>query len=276
VVEQIIRPTGHDDPIVEVRPILENGDYHGQVQDFIKESDIEIAKGGRLLATTLTKRMAEDLTDYLKEKKIKAAYIHSDIKTIERIQIITQFRKGEFDMLIGVNLLREGLDMPEVTLIGILDADKEGFLRSEVSLIQTIGRAARNSNGRVILYADNMTGSMDRAIKETQRRRDIQLAYNKKHGITPKTIQKKILDITQGMESPHAKAVNAELELDIELFAQLEKDMKGKKGKRNPIEKLIKMKEDEMKESVKLLDFETAAILRDEIKVLRERTYINT
>ncbi len=196
VVEQIIRPTGLVDPLVEVRPILENGDYHGQVHDFIKESEIEIAKGGRVLATTLTKRMAEDLTDYLKEKKIKAAYIHSDIKTIERIQIITQFRKGEFDMLIGVNLLREGLDMPEVTLIGILDADKEGFLRSEVSLIQTIGRAARNSNGRVILYADNMTGSMDRAIKETKRRRDIQLAYNKKHGITPMTIQKKILDIT--------------------------------------------------------------------------------
>ncbi|MDB5254824.1 MAG: UvrB, excinuclease subunit excinuclease subunit [Candidatus Nomurabacteria bacterium] len=276
VVEQIIRPTGLVDPLVDVRPILENGDYHGQVHDFIKESEIEIAKGGRVLATTLTKRMAEDLTDYLKEKKIKAAYIHSDIKTIDRIKIITQFRRGEFDMLIGVNLLREGLDMPEVTLIGILDADKEGFLRSEVSLIQTIGRAARNSNGRVILYADNMTGSMERAIKETKRRRDIQLAYNKKHGITPMTIQKKILDITQGMESSHAKAVNAELELDIALFAQLEKDMKGKKGKRNPIEKLIKMKEDEMKESVKLLDFETAAILRDEIKVLRERTYINT
>lgn len=275
VVEQIIRPTGLVDPIVTVRPILESGEYHGQVQDFIKESEIEIAKGGRVLATTLTKRMAEDLTDYLKEKKIKAGYLHSDVKTIDRIKIITQFRKGEFDILVGVNLLREGLDMPEVTLIGILDADKEGFLRSEVSLIQTIGRAARNSNGRVILYADNMTGSMERAIAETQRRRDIQLAYNKEHGITPKTIEKKILDITQGMESEHSKAVNAELALDIELFAQLEKDMKGKRGKRNPIEKLIQMKEQEMKESVKLLDFETAAILRDEIKVLRERTYIN-
>jgi excinuclease ABC subunit B len=275
VVQQIIRPTGLVDPLVEVRPILENGDYLGQVQNFITESEKEIEKGGRVLATTLTKRMAEDLTDYLKEKKIKAAYIHSDIKTIDRIKIITQFRKGEFDMLIGVNLLREGLDMPEVTLIGILDADKEGFLRSEVSLIQTIGRAARNSNGRVILYADRMTGSMERAIAETTRRRNIQLAYNKKHGITPMTIQKKILDITQGMESEHSKAVNAELALDIELFAQLEKDMKGKRGKRNPIEKLIQMKETEMKESVKLLDFETAAILRDEIKVLRERTYIN-
>jgi excinuclease ABC subunit B len=282
VVEQIIRPTGLVDPLVEVRPILEQpGKYPGQVHDFIAESEKEIANGGRVLATTLTKRMAEDLTEYLKDhktsdgKKIKAAYLHSDIKTIDRIKIITQFRKGEFDILVGVNLLREGLDMPEVSLIGILDADKEGFLRSEVSLIQTIGRAARNANGRVILYADNMTGSMDRAIKETNRRRDIQLAYNKEHGITPKTIEKKILDITQGMESSHAKAVNAELALDIELFAQLEKDMKGKRGKRNPIEKLIAMKETEMKESVKLLDFETAAILRDEIKVLREKTYIN-
>lgn len=282
-VEQIIRPTGLVDPLVEVRPILEQKDksplhpegYAGQVHDFINESEGEIKKGGRVLVTTLTKRMAEDLTDYVKEKKMKAAYIHSDIKTIDRIKIITQFRKGEFDMLIGVNLLREGLDMPEVTLIGILDADKEGFLRSEVSLIQTIGRAARNSNGRVILYADNMTGSMDRAMKETNRRRDIQLAYNKEHGITPTTIQKKILDITQGMESSHAKAVNAELALDMALFAQLEKDGKGKRGKKNPIEKLIAIKEAEMKESVKLLDFETAAILRDEIKVLREKTYIN-
>jgi excinuclease ABC subunit B len=275
IVEQIIRPTGLVDPLIEVKPILENGTYKGQVHDLIAESEKEIAKGGRVLVTTLTKRMAEDLTDYVKEKKIKVAYIHSDIKTIERIKIITQFRKGEFDILIGVNLLREGLDMPEVTLIGILDADKEGFLRSEVSLIQTIGRAARNSNGRVILYADNMTGSMERAINETTRRRNIQLAYNKKHGITPTTIQKKILDITQGMESDHSKAVNAELALDIALFAQLEKDGKGKKGKKNPIEKLIAIKESEMKESVKLLDFETAAILRDEIKVLREKTYIN-
>lgn len=276
VVQQIIRPTGLVDPLVEVRPILEQPDvYPGQVHDFITEAEKEIKTGGRVLATTLTKRMAEDLTDYLKDKKIKAAYLHSDVKTIDRIKIITQFRKGEFDMLVGVNLLREGLDMPEVSLIGILDADKEGFLRSEVSLIQTIGRAARNANGRVILYADNMTGSMDRAIKETNRRRDIQLAYNKEHGITPKTIEKKILDITQGMESSHAKAVNAELALDMELFAQLEKDTKGRRGKKNPIEKLIALKEQEMKESVKLLDFETAAILRDEIKVLREKTYIN-
>jgi len=278
VVEQIIRPTGLVDPLVEVRPILEDreGDYKGQVQDFIAEAEKEIAGGGRVLATTLTKKMAEDLSAYLKDRKIKSEYLHSDIKTIERIQIITKFRKGEFDILVGVNLLREGLDMPEVSLIGILDADKEGFLRSEVSLIQTIGRAARNANGRVILYADNMTGSMERAIGETTRRREKQLAYNKEHGITPKTISKVIRDITEGMESDHSKAVNAELALDLALFAQIEKDQKGRKTKgKNPIEKLIKIKEAEMKEAVKLLDFETAAILRDEIGVLREKTYIN-
>jgi excinuclease ABC subunit B len=276
IVEQIIRPTGLVDPLVDIRPIVESGGYPGQVHDFITEAELEIKKGGRVLATTLTKKMAEDLSAYLKEKKIRAEYLHSDIKTIERIQIITKFRKGEFDILVGVNLLREGLDMPEVTLIGILDADKEGFLRSDVSLIQTIGRAARNENGRVILYADTITGSMERAIGETNRRRDIQLAYNKKHGITPKTIQKKIHDITEALESEHSKAVNAELNLDMELFkAAMESDKNGKrKGKKNPIEKLIVLKEQEMKEAVKVLDFETAAILRDEIKVLKEKTYI--
>ena len=290
VVQQIIRPTGLVDPEVIVRPILEEGKpastrgdssrrggYLGQIQDFIDEATKEIKKGGRVLATTLTKKMAEDLSTYLKEKGVKAEYMHSDIKTIERIQIITKFRKGAFDVLVGVNLLREGLDMPEVSLIGILDADKEGFLRSEVSLIQTIGRAARNSDGRVILYADRITGSMERAMGETKRRRDVQLAYNKKHGITPKTISKAINDITEGMESDHAKAVNAELALDMELFAAVEKASKGKKGrgKKNPIEKLIALKEAEMKEAVKVLDFETAAILRDEIGVLKEKTYIN-
>lgn len=277
VVEQIIRPTGLVDPLVEIRPILEEGAYKGQVQDFIDESEREIKKGGRVLATTLTKKMAEDLSAYLKDRGIKSEYLHSDIKTIDRIKIITQFRKGAFDILVGVNLLREGLDMPEVSLIGILDADKEGFLRSEVSLIQTIGRAARNADGRVILYADRITGSMERAIGETQRRRDVQLAYNKKHGITPMTIKKNIHDITEAMESDHSKAVNAELALDMELFAAVEAAGKGKKGrgKKNPIEKLIALKESEMKEAVKVLDFETAAILRDEIVVLKNKTYIN-
>lgn len=276
VVEQIIRPTGLVDPLVEIRPILEEGVYKGQVQDFIDESEREIKKGGRVLATTLTKKMAEDLSAYLKDRGIKSEYLHSDIKTIDRIKIITQFRKGAFDILVGVNLLREGLDMPEVSLIGILDADKEGFLRSEVSLIQTIGRAARNADGRVILYADRITGSMERAIGETQRRRDVQLAYNKKHGITPMTIKKNIHDITEAMESDHSKAVNAELALDMELFAAVEAAGKGKKGrgKKNPIEKLIALKESEMKEAVKVLDFETAAILRDEIMVLKNKTYI--
>ncbi|MEK7227940.1 MAG: excinuclease ABC subunit UvrB [Patescibacteria group bacterium] len=277
VVQQIIRPTGLVDPEVVVRPILEDGSYLGQVQDFIDESVSEIKKGGRVLATTLTKKMAEDLATYLKEKGVKSEYMHSDIKTMDRIQIITKFRKGVFDVLVGVNLLREGLDMPEVSLIGILDADKEGFLRSEVSLIQTIGRAARNSDGRVILYADHITGSMERAMGETKRRRDVQLAYNKKHGITPISISKAINDITEGMESDHAKAVNAELALDMELFAAVEAASKGKKGrgKKNPIEKLISIKEAEMKEAVKVLDFETAAILRDEITVLKNKTYIN-
>jgi len=286
IVEQIIRPTGLIDPEIIIRPILEKGTYGGQIQDFIKETEATIKRGFRVIATTLTKKMAEDLSVYLKDKKIKAEYLHSDIKTIERIQILTQFRKGEFDVIVGVNLLREGLDLPEVALIGILDADKEGFLRSETSLIQTIGRAARNSEGRVILYADKMTGSMEYAIGETNRRRGIQIEYNKKHGITPKTILKNIKDITEGMESKHSKSVNTELDLDIELFKKtmkggLKNTKDGKKGKlaemsdeeRNKAvyEKIIKIKEKEMNKAVKELDFETAAILRDEIGVLRER-----
>ncbi len=286
IVEQIIRPTGLIDPEIIIRPILEKGIYGGQIQDFIKETEATIKRGFRVIATTLTKKMAEDLSVYLKDKKIKAEYLHSDIKTIERIQILTQFRKGEFDVIVGVNLLREGLDLPEVALIGILDADKEGFLRSETSLIQTIGRAARNSEGKVILYADKMTKSMEYAISETNRRRAIQIAYNKKHGITPKTILKTIKDITQQMESKHAKSVNTELDLDIELFKKTMKvGMKngkdGKKGKlaemsdeeRNKVvyEKIIGIKEKEMNKAVKELDFETAAILRDEIVVLKTR-----
>ncbi len=255
IAEQVIRPTGLLDPTIEIRPIVENGKYQGQVKDFILEAEKVIKKGDRVIATTLTKKMAEDLADYLKEKKIKAEYLHSEIKTIERIEIISNFRRGKFDILVGVNLLREGLDMPEVSLIGILDADKEGFLRSETSLIQTIGRAARNSDGRVILYADQMTGSMERAIKETLRRRKLQISYNKKNKITPKTIKKNIKDITESIQSNHQKSVSNLLKFDQREFAK------------NP-EKLIKRKEKQMSDAVKILDFETAAILRDEIKAL--------
>ena len=315
IVEQIIRPTGLVDPETIIRPIQESGKrsdlgtpggptsessyYPGQIQDFIKETEDTIKRGFRVLATTLTKKMAEDLSAYLKDKKIKAEYLHSDIKTLDRIRILTEFRKGIYDVLVGVNLLREGLDLPEVALIGILDADKEGFLRSETALIQTIGRAARNSEGRVILYADQITGSMERALKETIRRRNTQLAYNKKHGITPKTILKNINDITEQMESEHGKAVNAELNIDLEVFKKayakelkLDKAKVTRKGDKDSkkglavevklhmsdeersnlvYEKIIKIKEKEMSKAVKELDFETAAILRDEIGVLKER-----
>jgi excinuclease ABC subunit B len=258
IVEQIIRPTGLLDPVLEIKPVEQKDGYEGQVHHFIKEAVADIKKGGRVIATTLTKKMAENLAEYLKEQGVKAEYLHSDIKTIERIQILTTFRKGGFDCLVGVNLLREGLDLPEVTLIGILDADKEGFLRSETSLIQTIGRAARNVNGRVILYADVMTGSLERAIGETNRRRKIQEDHNIKHDITPMTIVKNIKDITEELQSEHAKAVNFELSIDEKLF------------KKNP-DKLVKLKEKAMKEAVKILDFETAAILRDELEVLRNK-----
>ncbi|MHB1316977.1 MAG: excinuclease ABC subunit UvrB [Minisyncoccota bacterium] len=263
-VEQVIRPTGLIDPEVEVRPIIEKGKYKGQVFDLIAEAEKEIKKGGRVIATTLTKKMAEDLTEFLKEKKIKAEYIHSDIKTIQRIEILTDFRRGKFDVVVGVNLLREGLDLPEVTLIGILDADKEGFLRSETALVQIIGRAARNVEGRVILYADRLTGSMERAMAETKRRRDIQIAYNKKHGITPKTIIKQIKDITDQLQSSHDKTVLGMIALDQKMMGGVSK--LTRKG----IEKMIKQKDRQMQASVKILDFETAALLRDELKKLVE------
>lgn len=258
IVEQVIRPTGLIDPEISVRPIREAGTYPGQIGDFIREAELEVGRGGRVIATTLTKRMAEDLSRYLKEKGMKAEYLHSDIKTIERIKILTEFRKGTFDCIVGVNLLREGLDLPEVTFIGVLDADKEGFLRSETSLIQIIGRAARNVSGRVTLYADTVTESMRRAMDETGRRRAKQLSYNAEHGITPATIEKNIHDITEQLESEHDKAVKVSLALDAIGFAE------------NP-DKIIRRKEREMKAAVKLLDFETAAILRDEIRALEER-----
>lgn len=258
VVEQVIRPTGLIDPVVLMRPVVEKGNYKGQIADCIEEAEKTIKAGFRVILTTLTKKMAEDLTDYLKDKKIKAEYLHSDIKTIDRIEILTKFRRGEFDVVVGVNLLREGLDLPEVAFIGILDADKEGFLRSETSLIQIIGRAARNVEGRVIIYADVVTGSIERAVKETNRRRSIQEAHNKKHGITPKTIIKAIRDITDQMQTEHKKAVAEELKIDEVLF------MKNPKA-------LIKAKEREMNDAVKVLDFETAALLRDEIQALYKK-----
>ncbi len=263
VVEQVIRPTGLIDPVILVRPVVSKGNFQGQIKDFIIEAEETIKKGFRVIATTLTKKMAEDLSEFLKEKKIKAEYLHSDIQTLDRIRILTEFRKGKFDVIVGVNLLREGLDLPEVALIGILDADKEGFLRSETSLIQIIGRAARNVEGRVILYADQMTGSMERAIGETNRRRAIQVAYNEKHGITPKTILKAIKDITETIQSEREKTINELLSIDNVLF------------ERNP-QKFIKEKEKQMNDAVKELDFETAAILRDEIHALVEKSGIST
>jgi excinuclease ABC subunit B len=262
IVEQVIRPTGLIDPVLNLKKVTGSGKYKGQIQDFIEEAEQTIKKGDRVIATTLTKKMAEDLSLYLREKGLKAEYLHSDIKTIERISILTDFRKGKFDCLVGVNLLREGLDLPEVSLIGILDADKEGFLRSETSLIQTIGRAARNSAGRVILYADNITGSMDRAIKETERRRAIQMEYNKKHNITPQTIKKVIHDITDQLRSEHDKAVMELARIDSDLLLK------------DP-QKLISQKEESMLEAVKILDFETAALLRDEIEILKNKAGLN-
>ncbi len=261
VVEQVIRPTGLVDPLVDIKPIKENGKYKGQIFDFIDEAEKAIKKGGRVLATTLTKKMAEDLSEFLKEKGIKAEYLHSDIKTIDRIIVLTDFRRGKYECLVGVNLLREGLDLPEVSLIGILDADKEGFLRSETSLIQTIGRVARNSAGRVILYADNITGSIDRAIKETERRRNVQLEYNKKYGITPKTIIKNINDITDHLRSDHNKAVAELMRIDEILSL-------------DPV-KFRKQKEEAMAEAVKILDFETAALIRDEILAFESKNKKN-
>lgn len=280
IVEQVIRPTGLVDPEIIVKPVTGSSEnkaktsgkdgrspdashaeaYRGQIKDFIDEAEATIQRGGRVMVTTLTKKMAEDLAEFLKERGLKAEYLHSDIETIDRITILTEFRKGSakggFDCLVGVNLLREGLDLPEVELVAILDADKEGFLRSETSLIQTIGRAARNIAGRVILYADIMTGSMERAIGETHRRRARQTEYNRKHGITPKTIIKNIRDITDQLRSEHERAVGELAHIDEVEF------------RKNP-RKMIAEKKKQMNEAVKVLDFETAALLRDEIRALQ-------
>jgi excinuclease ABC subunit B len=264
VAEQIVRPTGLVDPEVVIRPVTGKDSQHSQVEDVIEEIKKQVEKKERTLVTTLTKKMAEDLTEYLKEKGIRVQYLHSDIKTIQRIEIITELRKGTIDVLIGVNLLREGLDIPEVSLVAILDADKEGFLRSETSLVQTIGRAARNANGRVILYADHSTGSIERALKETDRRRKKQLAYNKKHGITPKTIEKSIRNILEefGITPGKAKETKARKKRQKKL---LELDLAGDA---RPIAEIIKDKKAKMKEAAKNLEFEFAALLRDEIREL--------
>ncbi|RUL54236.1 excinuclease ABC subunit UvrB [Lysinibacillus antri] len=251
MVEQIIRPTGLLDPTIDVRPI------EGQIDDLIDEINERTRRQERVLVTTLTKKMSEDLTDYFKQMGIKVEYLHSEIKTLERIEILRELRKGTYDVLVGINLLREGLDIPEVSLVAILDADKEGFLRSERSLIQTIGRAARNANGHVIMYADRMTDSMKKAIDETKRRRSIQEAYNKEHGITPQTIQKKIPDLIR------ATQVAEEEETYVT------KVTKGKKLTKSELEKLIASLEVEMKEAAKALDFERAAELRDTIFELK-------
>ncbi len=247
IVEQVIRPTGLVDPEISVRPT------EGQIDDLISEINARAEKGFRTLVTTLTKKMAEDLTDYMDSLGMRVRYLHHDIDTVERMEIIRDLRLGEFDTLVGINLLREGLDIPEVSLVAILDADKEGFLRSETSLIQTIGRAARNAEGQVIMYADSVTPSMERAITETQRRRDIQMKYNEEHGITPKTIIKKVADvieITQHGEDGKREKL-------------------GKKLTKSEREHLINELTKQMKQAAKLLDFEQAAYLRDRIRELQ-------
>jgi len=259
MIEQILRPTGLIDPEIDLRKVNQIGNYPGQIRDFIAEAEKVIAGGGRVLTTTLTKKMAEDLAEFLTDRNINTKYIHSDIKTIERIEILTDFRKGKFDCLVGVNLLREGLDLPEVELVAILDADKAGFLRSETALIQTIGRAARNVKGRVILYADEMTDALTYAISETSRRRTIQIKYNTKHGITPTTIAKEIKSITDQMRTEHDETIDTLLKVDMDLYL------------RNP-KKVIKEKRQQMEDAVYILDFETAAIIRDEIAYFVEHT----
>ena len=250
IAEQIIRPTGLIDPEIEIRPV------NGQIDD-LYESILETTKRGfRTLVTTLTKKMAEDLTKYLTDIDVKTTYMHSDIDTIERMEIIRDLRLGKYDVLVGINLLREGLDIPEVALVAILDADKEGFLRSETSMIQTIGRAARNAESKVVMYADSITGSMDRAIKETERRRKIQMDYNKEHGIIPKTIKKDVRDVIGSI-------------MVTEESETYEVDSTGLSE--NDKVKLIKEYTDEMKGAAKNLQFERAAELRDMINDLKEK-----
>ena len=248
IVEQVIRPTGLLDPLISVRPV------EGQIDDLVGEIHTRTEKGERVLVTTLTKKMAEDLTSYLEGVGIKVRYMHHDVKTIERMELIRDLRLGLYDVLVGINLLREGLDLPEVSLVAILDADKEGFLRSETSLIQTIGRAARNENGMVIMYADSITPSMHRAISETERRRSLQEAFNKEHGITPRTVKKSVKDV-----------------IEISSESKLPRG-KTKKLSKNETALEIARLTRQMKEAAKLLEFELAAELRDKIKELESQT----
>ncbi|MDH4559942.1 excinuclease ABC subunit UvrB [Pseudomonas sp. BN411] len=262
VIEQVVRPTGLVDPEVEVRPATT------QVDDLLSEIHKRVAVEERVLVTTLTKRMAEDLTDYLADHDVRVRYLHSDIDTVERVEIIRDLRIGTFDVLVGINLLREGLDMPEVSLVAILDADKEGFLRSERSLIQTIGRAARNLNGKAILYADNVTGSMQRALGETERRRNKQLEFNEAHGIVPKGVKKDIQDILEGATVPGSRSNKRKaMAKAAEESARYEAELRSP----NEITKRIRQMEEKMFQLARDLEFEAAAQMRDEIQKLRER-----
>ena len=261
VVEQVVRPTGLVDPEIEVRPATT------QVDDLLSEIRKRVAVEQRVLVTTLTKRMAEDLTDYLSDHDVRVRYLHSDIDTVERVEIIRDLRIGAFDVLVGINLLREGLDMPEVSLVAILDADKEGFLRSERSLIQTIGRAARNLHGKAILYADNVTGSMQRAIDETERRRNKQIAFNEANGIVPKGVQKDVQDILEGATVPGSRSNKRKaMAKAAEENARYEAELRSP----SEITKRIRQMEEKMYQLARDLEFEAAAQLRDEIQKLRD------
>lgn len=261
VIEQVVRPTGLVDPTIEVRPVAT------QVDDLMSEVRVRVERNERVLATTLTKKMAEDLSDYLDEHGIKVRYLHSDIDTVERMEIIRDLRLGEFDVLVGINLLREGLDMPEVSLVAILDADKEGFLRSDRSLIQTMGRAARNVNGKAILYADKITGSMQRAMDETERRRAKQIAYNEEHGITPQGLNKRVTDVMDLGGARQRRRNYDERKAIAEAEAKYDVDLNDPIA----IMKVLERKEKEMYQAAKDLEFEKAAQLRDDVAKLRER-----